>query len=156
MPFWCDGSVRLRCGQNVTDSVWAIVGKCGQLWAMKNYAWLWPPRELVLLSLHYCRVRCPKPQNQAEVLLLCGLKIFMISVGKQISISGGSGIRPSCSSCSIKPKSNGYKRDVVNTSIGSHLFEINSFYFLCNLFFFPWRASKLNFICMHLSHWRFM
>ena len=26
--------------------------QCGQLWAMKNYAWLWPPRELVLLSLH--------------------------------------------------------------------------------------------------------
>ena len=26
--------------------------QCGQLWAMRNYAWLWPPRELVLLSLH--------------------------------------------------------------------------------------------------------
>ena len=26
--------------------------QCGQLWAMKNYAWLWPPRELVLLCLH--------------------------------------------------------------------------------------------------------
>ena len=39
------------------------------------------------------------------------------------------------SSCLIKPKSNGYKRDVVNTSIEFHLFEvINSYYFLCNLF----------------------
>ena len=26
MPFWCDGSVRLLCGQNVNDSMWAIVG----------------------------------------------------------------------------------------------------------------------------------
>ena len=52
-----------------------------------------------------------------------------------VSISGGSGIRPSCSSCLIKPKSNGYKRNVVNTSIELHLFEvINSYYFLCNLF----------------------
>ena len=52
-----------------------------------------------------------------------------------VSISGGSGIRPSCSSCLIKPKSNGYKRDVVNTSIELELFEvINSYYFLCNLF----------------------
>lgn len=52
-----------------------------------------------------------------------------------VSISGGSGIRPSCSSCLIKPKSNGYKRDVVNTSIELQLFEvINSYYFLCNLF----------------------
>ena len=52
-----------------------------------------------------------------------------------VSISGGSGIRPSCSSCLIKPKSNGYKRNVVNTSIELQLFEvINSYYFLCNLF----------------------
>ena len=58
--------------------------QCGQLWAMRNYAWLWPP---VLLSLHYSRVRCPKPQNQAEVLLLCGLKILTVSVGKHIGVN---------------------------------------------------------------------
>jgi hypothetical protein len=46
MPFWCDGSVRLLCGQNVNDSMWAIVGN------EKLYEWLWPPPELVLLSLH--------------------------------------------------------------------------------------------------------
>ena len=72
-----------------------------------------------------------------------------------VSISGGSGIRPSCSSCLIKPKSNGYKRDVVNTSIELQLFEvINSYYFLCNLF--SSYGGLWNWTCRHLSYWRFM
>lgn len=81
MPFWCDGSFRLLCGQKCH---WFNVGNCRQ-W--KNYAWLWPPRELVLLSLRYSFVRCPRPQNQVEVLLLCGFKIFTVWVGKHIGVN---------------------------------------------------------------------
>ena len=70
------------------------------------------------------------------MLLRGGFNIFTFWVGKHVVFNFWI-FRASthCSSCLIKPKSNGYKRDVVNTSIEFHLFEvINSYYFLCNLF----------------------
>ena len=70
------------------------------------------------------------------MLLRGGFNIFTFWVGKHVVFNFWI-FRASthCSSCLIKPKSNGYKRDVVNTSIELHLFEvINSYYFLCNLF----------------------
>ena len=96
--------------------------QCGQLWAMRNYT-------------NSCTVsKTAKPGGSSTSLWSQNPHSFGWE-NTLVSISGGSGIRPSCSSCLIKPKSNGYKRDVVNTSIEFHLFEvINSYYFLCNLF----------------------
>ena len=146
-----------------------VVGKmsliqCGQLWASVGNCGQWKTTHGSGHRVNWCYFLFTKVVYGAQNRKI-RQKFYFFVVSKSswsrwenrlVSISGGSGIRPSCSSCSIKPKSNGYKRDVVNTSIGSHLFEINSFYFVCNLFFFPWRASKLAFICMHLPHWRFM
>ena len=130
MPFWCDGSVRLLCGQNVNDSMWAIVGNEKLRMALAT-AWI----GVTFSSLKSCTVSKNRKTRRK-------FYFFVVSKSSQfrwentlVSISGGSGIRPSCSSCLIKPKSNGYKRDVVNTSIELQLFEvINSYYFLCNLF----------------------
>ena len=96
--------------------------QCGQLWAMRNYT-------------NSCTVsKTAKPGGSSTSLWSQNPHSFGWE-NTLVSISGGSGIRPSCSSCLIKPKSNGYKRDVVNTSIEFHLFEvINSYYSLCNLF----------------------
>ena len=110
--------------------------QCGQLWAMRNYTNGSGHR------LNWCYFLFTKVvygvQNRKTRRKFY---FFVVSKSSQfrwentlVSISGGSGIRPSCSSCLIKPKSNGYKRDVVNTSIELQLFEvIHSYYFLCNL-----------------------
>ena len=130
MPFWCDGSVRLLCGQNVNDSMWAIVGNEKLRMALAT-AWI----GVTFSSLKSCTVsKTAKPGGSSTSLWSQNPHSFGWE-NTLVSISGGSGIRPSCSSCLIKPKSNGYKRDVVNTSIELQLFEvINSYYFLCNLF----------------------
>ena len=127
MPFWCDGSVRLLCGQNVNDSMWAIVGNEKLRMALAT--------GVTFSSLKSCTVsKTAKPGGSSTSLWSQNPHSFGWE-NTLVSISGGSGIRPSCSSCLIKPKSNGYKRDVVNTSIELQLFEvINSYYFLCNLF----------------------
>ena len=130
MPFWCDGSVRLLCGRNVNDSMWAIVGNEKLRMALAT-AWI----GVTFSSLKSCTVsKTAKPGGSSTSLWSQNPHSFGWE-NTLVSISGGSGIRPSCSSCLIKPKSNGYKRDVVNTSIELQLFEvINSYYFLCNLF----------------------
>ena len=130
MPFWCDGSVRLLCGRNVNDSMWAIVGNEKLRMALAT-AWI----GVTFSSLKSCTVsKTAKPGGSSTSLWSQNPHSFGWE-NTLVSISGGSGIRPSCSSCLIKPKSNGYKRNVVNTSIELHLFEvINSYYFLCNLF----------------------
>ena len=127
MPFWCDGSVRLLCGQNVNDSMWAIVGNEKLRMALAT--------GVTFSSLKSCTVsKTAKPGGSSTSLWSQNPHSFGWE-NTLVSISGGSGIRPSCSSCLIKPKSNGYKRNVVNTSIELQLFEvINSYYFLCNLF----------------------
>ena len=124
MPFWCDGSVRLLCGQNVNDSMWAIVGNEKLRMALAT--------GVTFSSLKSCTVsKTAKPGGSSTSLWSQNPHSFGWE-NTLVSISGGSGIRPSCL---IKPKSNGYKRDVVNTSIELQLFEvINSYYFLCNLF----------------------
>ena len=129
MPFWCDGSVRLLCGQNVNDSMWAIVGN------EKLYEFVYG-------------VQNRKPGGSSTSLWSQNPHSFGWE-NTLVSISGGSGIRPSCSSCLIKPKSNGYKRNVVNTSIELHLFEvINSYYFLCNLFSSYGGLWNWDFVCI--------
>lgn len=111
MPFWCDGSFRLLSGQNVTDSMWAIVGNEKTTHGSGHRVnWCYFLFAIVLYGVQDRKTRW---------------KFYFFVVSKSsrsgwentlVSISGFSGIWPSCSSW-IKPKSNGYKRDVVNTSI---------------------------------------